>query len=204
MSDRPRDQLLDLPEGDPISTEHLDEKVHQAAAQQQALKRQLEAIERQQRELEEMQRRQASFDAGKAEMVERLTRSLVVLDREAFDAAKRVETIQGIQDSFRAHLDAIEAINPKAWEGLDIAKELTRALASVDDARAEYAKSCPKITAHPSSSPDSAPAEIGDSYSYGGGDEKDFVGWMKIGLAFSVPLIVFGLIALVVIVSRIK
>jgi hypothetical protein len=203
MSDRPRDQLLDLPEGDPISTEHLDEKVHQAAAQQQALKRQLEAIERQQRELEEMQRRQATFDAGRAEMVDRLTRALVVLDREALDAARRVETVQSIQESFRAHLDVIEAINPKAWEGLDIAKELTRALASVDDARAEYANSHPKIAVH---APASQAAESsGDYYAGGGaGDDKDFVAWMKIGLAFSAPLIVFGLIALVVIVTRLK
>jgi hypothetical protein len=203
MSDRPRDQLLDLPEGDPISTEHLDEKVHQAAAQQQALKRQLEVIERQQRELEEMQRRQATFDGGKAEMVDRLTRALVVLDREVFDAARRVETLQGIHESFRNHLDAIEAINPKSWEGLDIAKELTRALASVDDARAEYTKSYPKITPHSAAAPDAASASGGEYYG-GNGDEKDFVAWMKIGLAFSVPLIVFGLFVLVVIVSRTK
>jgi hypothetical protein len=39
---------------------------------------------------------------------------------------------------------------------------------------------------------------------YGATDGKDFVSWLKIGLAFSLPLLVFGLIALIVIVSRIK
>ena len=35
-----------------------------------------------------------------------------------------------------------------------------------------------------------------------GSDGKDFFGWLKIGFAFSLPLIVLGLIALVVIASR--
>ena len=40
MPTPPRDQFLDLPEGDPLSTEHLDEKVQQAEQQEQVLKRQ--------------------------------------------------------------------------------------------------------------------------------------------------------------------
>ena len=149
MSDRPRDQFLDLPEGDPLSTEHLDEKVQQAAAQEQDLKRRLEAVERQKRELEEMSRRQESLNTGKAEMVDKLTRALVVLEREIFDASKRTETLQTIQESFRAHLDVLESMDPKSWDGTDIAKELTRSLAAVDDARAEYGKGYPKISAAP-------------------------------------------------------
>src|SRR5688572_27469946 len=149
MSDRPRDQFLDLPEGDPLSTEHLDEKVQQATQQEQELKRRLEAIERQKRELEEMSRRQDALNTGKSEMLDKMTRALVVLEREVFDASKRVETLQTIQESFRQHLDVLESVNPKSWEGLDISKEITRALGAVDDARAEYGKCYPKITAQP-------------------------------------------------------
>ena len=90
------------------------------------------------------------------------------------------------------------------WDGTDIAKELTRALASVDDARAEYSKGYPKISIAPAVG-SSQSSDISDSYvaDYTA-DGKDFVSWMKIGLAFSLPLIVFGLIVLIVIVSRIK
>src|SRR5688572_14803158 len=114
MSDRPRDQYLDLPEGDPLSSEHLDEKVHQAAQQEQDLKRRLEAVERQKRELEEMSRRQDALNTGKGEMVDKMTRALVVLEREIFDASKRVDTLHSIQESFRSHLEVLEAMNPKA------------------------------------------------------------------------------------------
>lgn len=205
MSDRPRDQFLDLPEGDPLSTEHLDEKVQQAAQQEQELKRRLEAIERQKRELEEMSRRQDALNVGRSELIDKMTRALVVLEREIFDASKRVETLQTIQESFRQHLDVLEAVNPKSWEGTDISKELTRALGAVDDARSEYTKCYPKISSQPAIG-SAQGSEEQDSYvmDYGATDGKDFVSWLKIGFAFSLPLLIFGLITLIVIVSRIK
>lgn len=203
MSDRPRDQYLDLPEGDPLSTEHLDEKVQQAAQQEQELKRRLEAIERQKRELEEMSRRQEALNTGKSEMVDKMTRALVVLEREAFDASKRVETLQTIQESFRSHLDVLESLNPKSWEGLDLSKELTRALGSVDDARSEYGKCYPKISSQPMHGGGGAASDDdGFVADYSVTDGKDFFSWVKIGLALSLPLIIFGLIALIVIASR--
>jgi hypothetical protein len=204
MPDRPREQLLDLPEGDPLSTEHIDEKVQLAEAQEQSLKRQLEQVERQKRELEELGRRQEQFNVGKAEFVDKLTRALVVLERETFEANKRVELLEAIRVSFAQHLENLECINPKAWEGLDINKELTRSLAAVDDARAEYSKSFPKISAAAAAAADGPGSSSGEAYmgSDGSAPQSDFMTWLKIGIAFSLPLLVFGLIALIVIASR--
>jgi chromosome segregation ATPase len=203
MPERPRDQYLDLPEGDPLSTEHLDERVHQAQQQEQDLKRRLEAIERQKRELEEMSRRQELLNIGKTDMADKITRGLVVLEREVGDASKRVETLQLIHESFRQQLEALEMINPKAWDGLDISKEITRALATVDDARAEFVKYSPKISAQHAAASE-ASSEGGFVADYAGGDGRDFISWMKIGFALSLPLLILGLLALVVIASRLK
>lgn len=203
MPNQPRDQFLDLPEGDPISTDHLYEKVQQAGQQEQVLKRQLEAAEKQRRDLEEMSRRQEAFTAGKADLVDKLTRALVVADREAHDAGKRLEMLQSINTSFSQHLEGLEAIDPKFWDSPEMNKELTRALAALDDARSEYTKSYPKLCVIPEQDAGSAAGEHGYAADYsGGGEAKDFMGWLKIGVAFSLPLIVFGLIALVVILSR--
>jgi len=200
MPDRPREQLLDLPEGDPLSTEHIDEKVQLAEAQEQQLKRQLEQVERQKRELEELGRRQEQFNNGKSEFVDKLTRAVVVVEREAFEANKRVELLETIRMSFTQHLATLESINPKAWEGLDIKAELTRALAAVDDARAEYSKSFPKVAASAAAAEDD---DGGHAYHQEqSAPANDFLYWLKIGFAFSIPLIVFGLILLIVIVSR--
>src|SRR5215218_8294696 len=138
-------EFLDLPD-DELSSEHLDSQVQKAQEQLVALKRQQDAIEKQKRELEELSRRQEQLQVGRNEMVEKFTRAMVVLERETYEAQKRVELLHGIHDTYSAHLQYLESINPKAWDGLDINKELTKALSAVDDARAEYTKSLPRIS----------------------------------------------------------
>ena len=202
MPTPPRDQFLDLPEGDPLSTEHLDEKVQQAEQQEQSLKRQLEAIEKQKREFAELSRRQEALTSGRNDLADKLTRALVVVEREMMEASKRLEMLQSMDASFHQHLETLESINPKLWDESDISKELTRAMAAVDDARGEYNRSFPKVSAIPEQAAAASASESGYAADSGVGDGKDFIGWLKIGFAFSLPLIVLGLIALVVIASR--
>jgi len=204
MPERTRhdDQYLELPEDDSVPGEHLDTQVQRAQEQLFSLKRQQEVIERQKRELEELSRRQEQLQNGKAEMVDRFTRALVVLERETYDAQKRVEQLQSIHDSFQQHLDVLDSINPKAWEGLDINKELTRALSAVDDARAEYSKSIPKIS--PESDTDGSDplaATAGLRYETPAEPERDFMFWLKAGFAFTLPLIVAGIIVVLLFIA---
>lgn len=202
MPNPPRDQFLDLPEGDPLSTEHLEEKVQQAEQQEQMLKRQLETVEKQKRELEELSRRQDVLNTGRNEMADKLTRALVVVERETMDAGKRLELLHMINSSFQQHLETIESIHPKSWDGLDVLKELTRAMAAVDDARGEFNRSYPRICVIPEQIAGDPAHEGGYATDYSSGDAKDFLGWLKIGFAFSLPIIVLVLVVLVVIISR--
>ncbi len=204
MADRSRsdDQYLDLPEDESLGGEALDNQVQKAQEQLLSLKRQQEAIEKQKRELEELSRRQEQLQVGKAEMVEKFTRALVVLERENYDAGKRVELLNAIHDSFNGHLEQLDSINPKAWEGLDINKELTKALSAVDDARAEYARSLPKISpAKETEGDDHVAASIGYQTDYAPIDQKDFVYWLKAGFAFTLPLFGLGIILIIVLVA---
>lgn len=197
MSERTRydQEHLELPD-DEMSGEHLDTQVQKAQEQLYSLKRQQEQIEKQKRELEELSRRQEQLQVGRGEMVEKFTRSLVVLERETYDAQKRVELLHGIHDTFSAHLQHLESINPKAWDGLDINRELNKALSAVDDARAEYGKSLPKIAATTDADGDPIAASAGLHHymEEGATGEKDFVYWLKAGTAFTLPLVVVGLL----------
>src|SRR3954470_5063730 len=96
-------EYLELPEEE-ISTEHLDTQVQKAQEQLLSLKRQQDHIEKQKRELEELSRRQDALQLGRGERVEKFTRGMVVREREAYEAQKRVELLQGIHDIFTAHL----------------------------------------------------------------------------------------------------
>src|SRR5579864_6044959 len=144
---RPIEQMLELTEEEPLSPEHLDSQVQKAQDQLLQLKRQQEQIEKQKRELEELSRKQEELERGRTEMSDKLTRSLVVLEREAYDAQKRLEQLRAMRESFGQHLQLIEAIDPKTWNPADLHKELSRALSTVDDARAEYAQQRSRLQA---------------------------------------------------------
>jgi hypothetical protein len=137
---RPIEQMLELSEEEAISPEHLDTQVQKAQEQLLQLKRQQEQIEKQKRELEELSRRQEELERGRAEMSDKLARSLVILEREGYDSQKKLEQLRATHESFTQHLQHVEAIDPKSWNPADLHKELSRALSTVDDARAEFSQ----------------------------------------------------------------
>ena len=193
---RPIEQMLELNEEDAGSTEHLDSQVQKAHEQLLLLKRQQEQIEKQKRELEELSRRQGELEQGRAEMTDKLTRSLVVLEREGYDTQKKLEQLKATRESFAQHLELLEAINPKDWDPSDLHKELSRALSTVDDARAEFSQQRSRLYAGTNEeSADVALPEVTPDYAVADAG-KTFGQWLQIGFALSLPLIAFGCIAL--------
>ena len=193
---RPIEQMLELNEDDGISTEHLDSQVQKAQEQLLQLKRQQEQIEKQKRELEELSRRQEELERGRAEMTDKLTRSLVVLEREASDAQKKMEQLRSTRESFGQHLELLEAIDPRSWNPADLNKELSRALSTVDDARAEYSQQRSRLQATADEHEVVALPETTSGFETSNGMAHSFGQWLQIGLALTLPLIVFGAIAL--------
>jgi cell division protein FtsB len=195
---RPIEQMLELKEDedDNVSTEHLDSQVQKAQEQLLQLKRQQEQIEKQKRELEELSRRQEELERGRAEMTDKLTRSLVVLEREAYDAQKKMEQFRATRESFGQHLALLEAIDPRTWNPGDLNKELSRALSTVEDARTEYSQQRSRLQATADDHDAVALPEAGSGLESNTGMAHSFSQWLQIGLAFTLPLIVFGAIAL--------
>ena len=189
--------MLELSEEEAMSPEHLDSQVQKAHEQLMLLKRQSEQIEKQKRELEELSRRQEELERGRAEMTDKLTRSLVILEREGYDSQKKLEQIRATHESFTQHLQLLEAIEPKTWNPAELPKELSRALSTVDDARTEFSQQRSRLEA---GSTESSEIDLPDvaSGSLGVGGGRSFGQWVQIGLALSLPLIIFGIVALVI------
>src|SRR5271170_3060950 len=145
--------------------------IQRAEEQLLDLKRQQEEIERQKRELDELSRKQREFDQGRREIVEKLTRGLVLLEREEFEVKRELEQIKIVRDSFAEHLGQTENLNPADWTSEELPSELTKALARVDQAKAIYSQSRARLAAlRPAeesqgddTSPDLAP-ELGPAY----------------------------------------
>jgi len=191
---RPIEQMLELSEDEANSPEHLDSQVQKAQEQLLQLKRQQEQIEKQKRELEELSRRQDELEHGRSEMADKLTRSLVVLEREAYNAQSRLEQIRAARESFGQHLELIEAIDPKSWNSSDLHKELSRALSTVDEARTVYNEQRSRLQAVGNEGDASLPDVGTDAYESSAG--RSFSQWLQIGVALTLPLIIFGAIAL--------
>src|SRR6266704_3100519 len=195
---RPVEQMLELSDDEAVSAEHLDSQVQRAQEQLLQLKRQQVQIEKQKRELEELSRRQEELERGRAEMTDKLTRSLLVLEREAYNAQKRLEQLRATRESFGQHLEVLEGIDPKGWNPADLHRELSRALSTVDDARAEFSQQRSRLQAIATqdsedvSLPEAAPEVAGTR------GEKSFGQWVLIGFALSLPLMTVGLIGLVI------
>jgi DNA repair exonuclease SbcCD ATPase subunit len=185
--------MLDLTEEAP-SAEHLDDQVQKAQEQLLQLKRQQEQIEKQKRELEELSRRQDELEHGRAEMTDKLTRALVVLEREAYNAQSRLEQIRVARESFAQQLELVEAIDPRNWDPSDLHKELSRALSTVDDARTEYNEHRSRLQAAGGNGDQSLPDAAAGVYE--NSDTRSFSEWLQIGLALTLPLIIFGAIAI--------
>ncbi len=196
---RPTEQMLELNDDDSVTPELLDSQVQRAQEQLLALKRQQDQIEKQKRELEELSRRQEELDRGRSEMTDKLTRSLVILEREAYDAQKRLEQVRATRESFGQHLEFLETIDPKSWNASDLHKELSRALSTVDDARTEFSQQRSRLQAIATqdSAEDTALPEAAPELTRGTG-ERSFGEWVLIGFALSLPLIAVGLVALVI------
>ena len=187
---------LDL---DEENAEDLGEEVQKTNTELEKLKRQLEDIEKQKLRLEELKKRQDELEVGRSEMADKLTRSLVTVQREAEEAQKRLEQLNSIHNSFTQHLRYIEAINPKTWGAVDLPKELSKALSAVEDARVEYMKAQAKIAVE--GSPDiPAPVGLPGSFEqdYGYTEERGFKYWIKSGFAFTLPLQILGVLGLII------
>jgi type I site-specific restriction endonuclease len=197
MPESTKEPFLDLPEEQTASPEMLDSQVQRAQEQLLQLKRQQELIEKQKRELEELSRKQEELEKGRSEMIEKLSRSLVVIERETYEAEKRVEQLKATNTSFADHLEALEKINPKTWSNADLHKELSKALSAVDEARAEYTKSLTKINAKADSEVIDPSPVVEETY-YPSSEDAGFLVWLKRGFAFTLPLLILGLSALLV------
>ena len=101
MPSDPRAQLSEsLLNLDAENAGELGDKVQQVRAELESLKQKQEEIEREKARLEELKRRQDSLEQGRTDMLDKLTRALVVVQREIEESQKRVEQMHTIYNSF--------------------------------------------------------------------------------------------------------
>lgn len=171
---------------------HRDDVTQQvtgAVSEIERLRIRQEELEREKKALEELTRKQVDYEAGKRDMIEKLNRSLILLEKEETQAERLVELLAETRGKFQETLADLKSINEQAWGDSGFREELSRALAKVEAAKDLYKRALSKIDASswhkaggrsealPEAPRDAAP-------------DRSFGYWVKVGLAVSLPVIV--------------
>ena len=188
-------ELLDLEEGP--SEAELQDQVQKAQSELIELKQRQDQIEKEKQRLEELSRKQEELEHGRLEIADKLTRSLVLVQRETEASQRRLEQLNGIQASFSEHLKELEQIDPKSWSTRDLSRELTHASGTVEEACASYSRAQAKIA--PIDDLDTSEDSYDDDMIV---KSQGFLYWLQSGTAFTLPLLILGIIALIIWVSR--
>lgn len=180
--------------------EEITQQVTSAVRELEELRIKQQELEREKSALEGFARKQDDYQQAKQAIIQDLTRSIMVLEKEEVQAAQVTELLSATRARFKASLTELQAINENAWGEGDFQSELDRAAALVENTRIGFRKAMGRVEALTAShaSAEVAQGALADKLASRLELAGGFGFWLKAGLAFSLPLIlVLVLIALV-------
>ena len=173
----------------------ISQQIDGAARELDELRRRQEELERQKNELSELGRKQAEYDGGKRDIVDKLDRAIGRIERQEGRVTRLQELLSVMRARFQDTLSEVRGLNEENWPEDRFEMELNKALVVVEDARTVYRKGLAKI--------DAANWERADADSVAAlrrelpqmdGVPRGFLFWLKAGFAFCLPLSILILI----------
>ncbi len=197
-----RSTQMDIPSsGGAIRDDDYDRKLKAAQDDINRINHQREELERQKAELEELTGRKRTFLSQQAELTEKLTNSLTLIDRELFEIRQESEDLEQCRVCFAAHLDKIQKYNPEQWTRDTLPEKLEKATMAIDIAADEYDQAATHFSTGRSGSIFGRPSKRGRSAARNSGN-SEFMSNLRNGFAFNLPIIVLGGVALLIYLSK--
>jgi chromosome segregation ATPase len=179
----------------PAPMEEVQAKVKEAQEELLQLRLRQEEIQRQQEQLELIRQKQERFARGKRELLEKLGRAATAIESELYNTQKLVEELSIAEENANRHLEVLRGLQPEKWQRSQVDEELDIALAAIDEARADFAKSNRRLDALRPAPEQVEAASAGVSGLAFGPD--DLQTWLKRGAAFiAAPLLAAIIIGL--------
>jgi len=210
--------VSDIPSSEPVPTgdlnltpltrrnEEINSQVATKLDELERLRTKQEALEREKNSLENLRNNQEKYEAGKREMIDHLEKSIVALEREEIGMNQRLELLAETDRRFKEMLNDMRGFDEEQWvtdtDGLR--EELSKALVIIDNTRKEYNKAYARIEAMRESH------NIGVIAKPAMQDESDglascprgFWYWVKVGAAFSLPLVIVFIVLIGVLIAK--
>lgn len=167
----------------------ISQQIDGAARELDELRRRQDELERQKNELSELGRKQAEYDTGKRDIIDKLTRAVGRIERQEERVTRLQELLSVMRARFHDTLSEVRGLNEENWPEDRFEMELNKALVVVEDARTVYRKGLAKIDAAnwERSDADSV-ASLRRDLPQMDGVPRSFLFWLKAGFAFCLPV----------------
>ena len=181
----------------PLAGDDYDYKMQAAEEELKRIQSQREELARKKQELEELTARKRTFLSQQAELSEKLTSAVTLIDRELQEVRQEADDLEQCRVCFASHLDKLQKINPESWTRENLAERLERSNMTLDIAVDEYDQAashfensrCGAIFGRASSRKRARAHAAGNT---------EFRQNLRNGLAFNLPVYTLGGIALLV------
>jgi chromosome segregation ATPase len=181
--------------------EDYDRKLKDAQQELDRIQAQREDLERKKSELEELTSRKRNFLSQQAELTEKLTSALTLIDRGLFEMRQENEDLEQCRTCFAAHLDRIQKLNPEAWNRETLPERLEKAAMAIDIASDEYDQAAAHFEGSRSGAIFGRPSKRNRGLSRSG-SSSDFMVNLRNGFAFNLPILALGGFAIFIYLVR--
>jgi len=183
-------------------SDNFEGKLEAAQNKLEQLQKQQELIEQQKAELEELTKRKEEFLEGQVDMTERLTNCLTGIDRSIYEMKQDLEDLEQTRKCFAEHQQKIDGINPESWTRDQLKKELNKSISVLDHAEDEYDEALNYFASGDHSSIFGNGKKASKISSNTFAPDSEFMTMFKQGMAFNLPIIILGTVAMIIFFSR--
>jgi chromosome segregation ATPase len=175
-----------------------DYKLKAAEEELERIQSQREELARKKQELEELTARKRTFLSQQAELSEKLTSAITLIDRELQEVRQEADDLEQCRVCFASHLDKLQKINPESWTCENLAERLERSNMSLDIAVDEYDQAATHFENSRCGAIFGRVSTRKRAKAHAAAGTTEFMNNLRNGLAFNLPVYTLGGIALLV------
>ena len=175
-----------------------DDKIKSAQLELERIQQEREELERKKHELEELTSRKRAFLSQQVELTEKLSSTITLIDRELYEVREDTDHLEQCRTCFAEHLDKIQKHDPEKWTRDNLHEKLDKATIVTDLAADEYDQAAAYFEGTRSGGIFGGASKGGRRRVKARAGESEFKAQFMNGLAFNLPIVVLGGLALIV------
>lgn len=192
-----RSSQLDMPQRGGRQDDY-DDKIRSAQLELERIQQEREQLEHKKRDLEELTIRKREFLSQQVELTEKLSSAITLVDRELFEMREEAGHLEQCRACFAEHLDKIQKHDPEKWTRDTLHEKLDKATMVTDLAADEYDQAAAYFEGSRAGAIFGRASKGSRKRAKSRNGESDFTTQLLNGLAFNLPILVLGGVALIV------